>query len=320
MDSVPMRSYLLTAPAKINFYLEILGDRPDGYHELAMVMQSIALADRIQIRPNGTTRIQVQCDNPEVPADTSNLAYRAAKLMADEFEDAYSQYGGVDIFIEKNIPIGAGLAGGSTDAAAVLVGLDLMWGLGLTQIELQELAARLGSDIPFCVSGGTAIATGRGERLAPLTDLSGLSVVLGKYRSLSVSTPWAYKTYRQQFGHTYIRESDRFSTQRQAMQSGALVSAISHQDTGQIGKYLHNDLEKVVLPEYPQVAELKAAMQACNPLGCMMSGSGPTVFALAATPVAAAQIRDRVRETIPNPDLQLWVTELCPTGIQLASS
>lgn len=313
-----MRSYLLNAPAKINFYLEILGDRPDGYHELAMVMQSIALADRIQIRPNGTTRIQVQCDNPEVPADNTNLAYRAAKLMSEEFGDAYGQYGGVDIFIEKNIPIGAGLAGGSTDAAAVLVGLDLMWGLGLTQIELQELAARLGSDIPFCVSGGTAIATGRGEKLDPLVDLAGLSVVLGKYRSLSVSTPWAYKTYRQQFGHTYIRESDRLHTQRQAMQSGALVNAISQRDGAQIGKYLHNDLEKVVLPEYPKVAELKAAMQACNPLGCMMSGSGPTVFALTATPEAAQLIRNKVRAAIPDPDLQLWVTELCPTGIQLA--
>jgi len=312
-----MRSYLLTAPAKINLYLEILGDRPDGYHELAMVMQSIALADRLQIRPNGTARIQVACDHPEVPTDATNLAYRAAMLMADQFVDTYRQYGGVDIFIEKHIPVGAGLAGGSTDAAAVLVGLDLMWNIGLTQSDLQELAARLGSDIPFCVSGGTAIATGRGEKLAPLADLDGLSVVLGKYRSLSVSTPWAYKTYREKFNESYVRESDRLSHRQQAMQSGALVSAIAHRDGPQIGRYLYNDFEKVVLPAFPQVAALKAAMVACNPLGCLMSGSGPTIFALAESSTQAEQIRDKVRLTIPDPDLQLWVTELCPAGIQL---
>lgn len=315
-----MRSYLLTAPAKINLYLEILGDRPDGYHELAMVMQSIALADRVHIRPNGTDRIQVTCDHPEVPGDKTNLAYRAAALMADQFVDAYRKYGGVDIFIEKHIPVGAGLAGGSTDAAAVLVGLDLMWGIGATQSELQELAAQLGSDIPFCVSGGTAIATGRGEQLDPLSDLDGLSVVLGKYRSLSVSTPWAYKNYRQKFGDTYVRESDRLSSRRHAMQSGALVNAVTQRDGTQIGRYLYNDLEKVVLPEYPQVAELKAAMQACHPLGCMMSGSGPTVFALADSPAAAQIIHDNVRAAIPNPDLELWVTELCPSGIKLTQS
>jgi len=312
-----MRSYLLNAPAKINLYLEILGDRPDGYHELAMVMQSIALADRIHIRPNGTARIQVTCDHPEVPSDNTNLAYRAAMLMSERFLEAYRQYGGVDIFIEKHIPVGAGLAGGSTDAAAVLVGLDLMWGIGATQAELQELASRLGSDIPFCVAGGTAIATGRGEKLSPLPDLDGLSVVLGKYRSLSVSTPWAYKTYRQLFGHTYEQGGDRLSSRRHAMQSGSLVNAVSQRDGAQIGHYLYNDLEKVVLPEYPQVAALKTAMQACQPLGCMMSGSGPTVFALAESPVVAQLIHDQVRAAIPDPDLDLWVTKLCPSGIQL---
>jgi len=312
-----MRAYSLIAPAKINLYLEILGDRPDGYHELVMVMQSIALADQVTVHLNGTDRIQVACEHPEVPLDHTNLAYRAAMLMAECYPEAYQQYGGVDIRIEKHIPVGAGLAGGSTDAAAVLVGLDLIWSLGATQGELQELGARLGSDIPFCVSGGTAIATGRGEALSPLPDLDGLSVVLGKYRSLSVSTPWVYKTYRQQFEQTYIREGDRLQHRRQELQSGAMVTAISHGDRPTIGHLLHNNLEKVVLPAYPAVAALKAAMQACNPLGCMMSGSGPTVFALTETPEQAEQIQVTVREAFPDPDLQLWVTSLSRSGIQM---
>lgn len=313
-----MRAYSLVAPAKINLYLEILGDRPDGYHELAMVMQSIALADRVDIRLNGTARIQVACDHPEVPSDDSNLAYRAAMLMAECYPEAYRQYGGVDILIEKNIPVGAGLAGGSTNAAAVLVGLDLIWGIGATQGELQTLAARLGSDVPFCVAGGTALATGRGELLAPLPDLDGIPVLLGKYQSLSVSTPWAYKTYRQEFESTYIREGDRLHNRRQEMQSGEMVQAISHRDYAAIGKLLYNDLEKVVLPAHANVAALKAAMQAGNPLGCMMSGSGPTVFALTETPEEAEVLRDKVRLAIPDPDLILWTTQLVPSGIQMA--
>jgi len=312
-----MRPYSLIAPAKINLYLEILGDRPDGYHELAMVMQSVALADQITLRANGTPRIQVFCDNPEVPADQTNLAYRAAVLMAETYVEAYRQYGGVDIRIEKRIPVGAGLAGGSTNAAAVLVGLDLMWGIGLTQIELQDLGAQLGSDVPFCIAGGTAIATGRGEVLSPLPNIDSLYVVLGKYQSLSVSTVWAYKTYRQRFEETYIREGDRLSAKRNAMKSGSLVSAINQGDHAQIGGLLYNDFEKIVLEEYPQVAALKSAMAACDPLGCLMSGSGPTVFALAETQDHADRIAADVRTAIPDRDLKLWVTQLCAHGIQM---
>ena len=195
-----MRSYTLIAPAKINLYLEIIGDRPDGYHELVMVLQSIDLADRLELHPNGTDEVRLQCHHPEVPLNQSNLAYKAAQLMRQEFPKVASNYGGVDITIDKRIPVAAGLAGGSADAAAVLVGLDLMWDLGLTQPELQTLAAKLGSDVPFCLSGGTAIATGRGEQLDPLKDLDNLWIVLAKYQNLTVSTAWAYQAYRNQFG------------------------------------------------------------------------------------------------------------------------
>jgi 4-diphosphocytidyl-2-C-methyl-D-erythritol kinase len=314
-----MRSYHLLAPAKINLYLEIIGDRPDGYHELAMVMQSIDLADAIELRANGTDEVRVHCDHPQVPSDSTNLAYRAAMLMAIEFPNHFSKYGGVDIEIQKQIPVGAGLAGGSTNAAAVLVGLDLMWQLGLTQIEIQELGEKLGSDVPFCVAGGTAIATGRGEKLSPLPDLDHLYAVLGKYRSLSVSTPWAYQTYRQQFASSYALAAD-LEGRRQRVHSGAMMTAIAHRDGAQIGKLLSNDLEKVVLPTYPQVAQLREQFQHLDTLGTMMSGSGPTVFALTASQAQAEQVRDRVRTEIPEPDLDFWVTKFTTTGIQVVAA
>lgn len=162
-----MHSYTLIAPAKINLYLEIIGDRSDNYHELAMILQSIDLADEIQLRSLSTDMIRVHCNHPQVPKGQSNIAYRAAELMATQFPNIFAKYGGVEITITKRIPVAAGLAGGSTNAAAVLVGINLLWKLGLTQSELEELGATLGSDVPFCVAGGTAIATGRGEQLSP---------------------------------------------------------------------------------------------------------------------------------------------------------
>jgi 4-diphosphocytidyl-2-C-methyl-D-erythritol kinase len=312
-----MRSYTLIAPAKINLYLEILGDRPDGYHELAMVMQNITLADRIDVRSLSVDKIQLHCQHPQVPKDATNLAYRAAELMMQQFPDAFSQYGGIEITIDKQIPIAAGLAGGSTNAAAVLVGIDLLWNLGLTQIELQELGAKLGSDVPFCIAGGTAIATGRGEQISPLPDLDNLYVVLGKHRHLAVSTAWAYSTYRQQFSSTYVSDVTTLSSRSGRVHSGPLVNAIAHQDGTQIGQLLHNDLEKVVLPAYSQVLELKEAFQHSGALGAMMSGSGPTVFAIASSEEQAQQIQAKVKNTISHPDLALWIAKFCPTAIQV---
>ncbi|MGL5034344.1 MAG: 4-(cytidine 5'-diphospho)-2-C-methyl-D-erythritol kinase, partial [Microcystaceae cyanobacterium] len=200
-----MHRYTLIAPAKINLYLEILGDRGDGFHELLMILQSINLADKLEVSANGTEHIRLFCHHPEVPSDNHNLAYRAADLMAKNFPKAFANYGGVDITLEKNIPVAAGLAGGSTDGAAVLVGINLLWELGLTLPELQTLAAQLGSDLPFCIAGGTAIATGRGELLDSLPDVNNLWIVLAKFKSIKVSTPWAYQTYRQQFSHNYLQ-------------------------------------------------------------------------------------------------------------------
>jgi 4-diphosphocytidyl-2-C-methyl-D-erythritol kinase len=317
-----MRSYRLLAPAKINLLLEIVGDhfsggeapRADGFHELVMVMQSVDLADEIELKHLGGDRITLHCSHPQVPLDESNLAYRAAKLM----QDCFPGHGGVDITIGKNIPIGAGLAGGSTDGAAVLVGLDLMWNLGLAQDELYGLAAKLGSDMPFCISGGTALALGRGEELSPLPDLDGLYAVLAKYQSLSVSTPWAYQTYRQQFGESYANTAAAQEERRRSGPSVGLLGAIAHRDPQAIGGALHNDLEKVVLDHHPQVAVLREKMLRQSSLGGMMSGSGPTVFVLASTWEEAQQIATQIQIELPDPDLALWVTQFMTHGVYLA--
>ncbi|MBE9007655.1 4-(cytidine 5'-diphospho)-2-C-methyl-D-erythritol kinase [Fortiea sp. LEGE XX443] len=315
-----MRSYTLIAPAKINLYLEIIGDRPDGYHELVMILQSINLADKINIRTISDEIIRVHCNHPQVPADKTNLACRAAELMAKQFPEALAKYGGVDITVEKNIPVAAGLAGGSTNAAAVLVGVDLLWNLGLTQTEIEELGASLGSDIPFCVGGGTAIATSRGEQLAPLPSLDHIYIVLAKYRSLEVSTAWAYKTYRQEFGSTYIRNTEDLAARAAAVHSGEIVKAIVHKNATEIAQKLHNDLERVVLPTHPQVMQLRELF-ATQPevLGTMMSGSGPSVFALVESEQQAQAVKQRVREAIPDEDLELFVTRTITHGIQIAS-
>lgn len=313
----------LLANAKINLYLEIIGNRPDGFHELVMVMQSVALADRITLKPLSAPTIQINCDHPQVPSDHTNLAYKAVTLLQKRFPNRTNRQGGIEITLEKKIPVGAGLAGGSSNAAAVLFGLDVLWRLGLTRIELQELGAELGSDVPFCLAGGCAIATGRGEEVDTLPNTPQLTAVLAKYNGLSVSTPWAYQTYRKQFEGTYLPLDDSASleSRKSRVHSGPMVKALSVHDPVAIGQHLSNDLEKVVLPAHPKVTHLKEIMTAAatdhGGLGTMMSGSGPTVFALTKTPEEAQSILQVVQAQLSDPDLQLHVAPFSTQGIQL---
>jgi 4-diphosphocytidyl-2-C-methyl-D-erythritol kinase len=312
-----MGHYKLIAPAKVNLYLEILGIRPDGYHELAMILQSIDLADEIEVRSLSESKIIVSCDHPQVPKDNSNIAYKAAELMAKEFPDCFTKYGGVEIKIEKKIPVAAGLAGGSTNAAAVLVGIDLLWKLGLTHSEIEELGEKLGSDVPFCVAGGTVIGTGRGEKLSPLPSLDNIYIVLAKYRSLGVSTPWAYKTYRENFGSSYIQDRESLESRAAAVHSASIVKAVLDKDAKKIADNMHNDLEKVVLPEYPLVLQLREEFAKNDVLGTMMSGSGPSVFAICESQQKAEFVKQNIREAITDEDLELFVTKSSTRGIQV---
>lgn len=309
-----MRSYSLAAPGKVNLHLEIIGDRSDGYHELAMILQSIELSDVVTIAPLATDTIRLHCNHAQVPLNKDNLAFKAAELMVTKFPDAFAQFGGVDITIEKNLPVAAGLAGGSGNAAAVIFGLDLLWNLGLTQPQLQDIGAVIGSDVPFCITGGTAIATGRGEKLDPLITPDQIYVVLAKYQSLSVSTAWAYQTYRQEFGHTYPSILAEAKTKLSATE---IIKAITQKDLEKISKSLHNDLEKVVLPTYEQVANLRKTLENLPNSGVMMSGSGPTVFALCGSQQQGEDLQASLKLALPDPDLEVWVTKFSAGGIRV---
>ncbi|MGF1516484.1 MAG: 4-(cytidine 5'-diphospho)-2-C-methyl-D-erythritol kinase [Nodosilinea sp.] len=313
-----MRLYSLLAAAKINLYLEIVGSRPDGFHELIMVMQSVSLCDRITVRSIGVDEIRVRCDHPLVPADETNLAYKAAALVMERFPGVMAKLGGVEITIEKQIPVGAGLAGGSSNAAAVLVGLDLLWNLGLAQGELQDLGAELGSDVPFCVAGGTAIATGRGEQLDPLPGIANLHVVIAKYGSEFVSTPWAYKTYQAEYGDTYVPDAQGWQARQAEVRSGEMVRAVAQRDAIALAQELHNDFEKTVLPAHPKTAALKATMADLGGLGTIMSGSGPSVFTLAESEAQAIELTAQLRSALPDPDLGVWTAQFIPSGVQMA--
>lgn len=252
---------IIEAPAKINLTLEIKGKRPDGYHELETVMHQINLVDRICFTLTGAD-IKVASNSSFIPDGEKNLAYRAAQLL-------FNKYGikkGVEIFIEKNIPVEAGLAGGSTDAAAVLAGANQLFELGLSQYELMDLAAEAGSDVPFCVLGGTALARGRGEILQPLAEGPKLQMVLVK-PDFGLST-------RDVFGAFQLKNIDI------SPDTPAFLAAWENYDIINVAQLLNNVLESVSLVQRPEIAAIKHQLCELGALNALMSGSGPSVFAL----------------------------------------
>ncbi len=252
---------LVKAPAKINLSLDVLHKRPDGYHEVKMVMTTIDLADRIELVPLASDIIKIVSHNRFVPDDHRNLAYQAAKLLKETFGIRK----GVAISIAKAIPVAAGLAGGSSDAAATLRGLNKLWRLGLTLDELAELGAKIGSDVSFCVYGGTAIATGRGEKIEHIPAPPPCWVILAK-PAIGVSTAEVYRSLNV----NTIEHPD----------VDGMVQAIKHQDYEGICSLVGNVLEDVTLKKYPEVAHIKEQMKRFGADAVLMSGSGPTVFGL----------------------------------------
>ena len=265
------------ANAKINLTLDILGKRPDGFHEVAMVMQTIGLHDTL-VMEKTERDIELSINVPWLKADEKNLAWRAAELIRQE----YGLEGGVRIELTKRIPVAAGLAGGSADAAAVLKGMNDLYGLQLDEEKLCELGARLGSDIPFCIMGGTMLATGRGEVLTRLSDMPETWVVLAKPR-ISVSTAWAYQNYDEQGAE---RHPD----------NEAIKQAIDRGNRKAVAGLLCNVLESVTIKKYDVIAEYKQMMLDKGAMASMMSGSGPTVFGLAKNREQAESIADVLRQ------------------------
>lgn len=258
-----LRELRLKARAKINLTLDVTGKREDGYHLIRSIMQTVSLYDGIYMKRIRTNNIIIKTNLPWLPTDNRNLAYRAAELMKTKFDIK----DGVYIEIDKRIPVAAGLAGGSADCAAVIVGMNRLFGLGLSLSELESIAFLLGSDIPYCVQRGTMLAEGVGEILTPVKYPCPLCYVVLAKLPVSVSTAMVYRALDWQ-GLKNHPDTE------------GMIQAMAEEDIGKMGGLLGNVLETVTIPMYPKIAQLKEEMIHLGGEGALMSGSGPTVFGL----------------------------------------
>ncbi len=257
-----MRQIKLKAMAKINLGLDVVRRREDGYHDLRMIMQTIRLFDHVKMSATRSTGVRVKTNLRYLPTDKGNHAFQAAQMLLDEFNIK----GGVFIELKKHIPVAAGLAGGSSDAAAVLVGMNLLYNLGLSQEELCQRGVKIGADVPYCIVRGTVLAEGIGDRLTPLPHIPECRIVIAK-PDIRVSTKFVYT-------HLNLTE------QTQHPQIDEQIDAIRRGDLVKMSALCSNVLESVTIPAHPQIAALKEAMLAQGALNAMMSGSGPTVFGI----------------------------------------
>ena len=271
-----MDTISLTAPAKVNFGLRILRKRPDGFHDIETILQAIDLCDTLKITLSEDRKIRVHCEHPEVPSGPDNLVHKAAHLLR--------QHSGISlgcrIEVIKRIPPAAGLGGGSSDAAATLTGLNELWSLGLSKEKLHSLAADLGSDVPFFIEGGTAVAQGRGPRQTPLRLTPTFWLVLIK-PDFSISTAWAYGQFKIPL--TSYPLDVKLSS----------LKEISHLD--KLLTLLDNDLERAVGEKYPAVGHLKRELLSKGAMGAAMSGSGSAVFGIVESRGAAEDLAERIR-------------------------
>ena len=252
----------LKALAKINLGLDVVRRREDGYHEVRMIMQTIHLYDRLDIKRTKESGIQIQTNLSFLPVNENNLIYKAAKLLMDEF----SITDGVSVKLDKRIPVAAGMAGGSTDAAAMLFGMNRLFSLGLTKRQLMERGVQIGADVPYCIMRGTALAEGIGEELSPLPPMVKCPVLIAK-PSISVSTKFVYQNLK--LDDTTIHPD-----------IDLLIEDIKAKNLHDIAAHMGNVLETVTIPNYPVIDEIKKHMLSHGAVGAMMSGSGPTVFGL----------------------------------------
>jgi len=260
------------APAKINLSLDVLHKREDGYHEVEMVMTMVDMADYIEMYSQARDTIIISSQSGYIPLDERNLAFQAARLIKDRYE--VSQ--GVYIHLDKRIPVAAGLAGGSSDAAATLRGLNRLWNLQIPMDELKRLGAELGSDVPFCIEGGTALVTGRGELLREIESPPQCWVVLAKPPIL-VST-----------SHIYYRLKAENIVSHPP--TSAVLEAIRTKNFDLLCQSLGNVLEEVTMELYPAVRQLKEAMKNFGAEGVLMSGSGPTIYGLVSKEAKAERV------------------------------
>lgn len=267
-----LQNHTVFAYAKINLSLDILGTRPDGYHEVQMLMQSLTLHDTITLRVQPAPGVSLSCSEPSLPTDERNLAYRAASLFLSAYAPSY----GVALYLEKKIPSAAGLAGGSSDAAAVLRGLNEMFAFPASDAALSSLGLQLGADVPYCLLLGTALSEGIGERLTPLPAAPACYCLLVK-PAAGASTKQVYTDYDALIQTTEIPRPD----------TEGLLDALSTGDYAGLTSRLCNVLEPVTLRLVPEIADLKETLYSLDADGALMSGSGPTVLGLFSTETAA---------------------------------
>jgi 4-diphosphocytidyl-2-C-methyl-D-erythritol kinase len=266
----------LQAPAKINLFLKILGKRKDGFHELETLMQKVSLYDELELRRISEPGIHIHCPNADLPDDSNNIAVRAAQLFLDETGNRDQ---GISIVLHKNIPVAAGLGGGSSNAAAVLNGLDQLLTTNCSREQLAELSGRIGSDVPLFVhSFSAAHATGRGEQLVRAPSLTGYHILLVN-PGIPVSTKWAYENFSASEEKNTLTEEQKtstFSCSKKCRQQATPEKPRKFR----IPEDLYNDLERVTIKRHPALQELKNQLLANGATGAMMSGSGSTVFGL----------------------------------------
>ena len=269
----------LKAYGKINLGLDVLRRRDDGYHEVRMIMQTVGIYDRIDLIYKETSGITVETNLYYLPDNENNLVYKAAKLLMDEFHVQK----GVHIRLRKYIPVAAGMAGGSSDAAAVLFGVNKMFSLGLTTEQLMDRGVKIGADVPYCVMRGTALSEGIGEILTPLPVPPQCQVLIAK-PGISVSTKFVYENLHA----NELRPE-------QHPDIDGMMGAIKQKDLYGIADRFGNVLENVTIPAYPVIQEIKDLMLEQGAIGALMSGSGPTVFGLFTNPKAAAKAHEEMR-------------------------
>ena len=252
----------LKALAKINLSLDVVRRREDGYHEVRMIMQTINLYDKLSLKKSSTPGIRLTTNAGFLPTDENNLVYKAAKLLMDEFQVEE----GIDIYLQKFIPVAAGMAGGSSDAAAVLFGVNRLFQLGLSKKELMKRGVKIGADVPYCIMRGTALAEGIGEKLTPLNPPPHCYVLIAK-PNISVSTKFVYENLNanQLKVHPDI---------------DGMIEEINNNNLYGVAEKMGNVLETVTIKEYPIIEEIKNVMKEKGAVNAMMSGSGPTVFGL----------------------------------------
>ncbi|MCI5517042.1 4-(cytidine 5'-diphospho)-2-C-methyl-D-erythritol kinase [Roseburia sp. MUC/MUC-530-WT-4D] len=269
----------LKALAKINLGLDVVRRREDGYHEVRMIMQTIHLYDRLKITKTKTPGIEIHSNLPFLPVNENNLVYKAGKLLMDEFDIRE----GVRVDLLKRIPVAAGMAGGSSDAAAMLYGINQLFELKLSRQALMERGVTIGADVPYCLMRGTALAEGIGEKLKQLPPMVKCPVLIAKPQ-ISVSTKFVYQNLKLD-EHTVHPDID------------TLIQDIRNKDLQAVAKDMGNVLETVTIPNYPVIAQIKEQMMRSGAVNSMMSGSGPTVFGLFENEKQAQKAYDDMKQT-----------------------